>query len=53
MQFCFRHLAFHAEQQSVVELAGVVEAVFVADQGAGHGAELEQLVPVGGIAGQP
>ena len=53
MQFGLAHLAFHAEQQPVVELAGIVEAVFVADQGAGHAAELEQLVPVGGVTGQP
>ena len=53
MQLGLAHLAFHAQQQSVVELAGVVEAVLVADQGAGHGAQLEQLVPVGGVTGQP
>ena len=41
------------EQEPVVEGAGVIEAVFVADQGAGHAAQLEELVPVGGVAGQP
>ncbi|KXF55744.1 hypothetical protein AXA44_36505 [Rhodococcus sp. SC4] len=45
-------MAFHAEQESVVEGAGIVEAVLVADQGAGHRAEFEQLVPVGAVAGQ-
>ena len=53
MQFCFRHLPFHAQQQPVVEVTGVIEAVFVADQRAGHAAQLQQLVPVGGVAGQP
>ena len=53
MQLGFGHLAFHAEQEPVVEVAGVIEAVFVADQGAGHAAQLEELVPVGVVAGQP
>ena len=53
MQFCFRHLPFHAQKQAVVEVPRVVEAVFVADQRAGHAAELEELVPVGGVAGEP
>ena len=41
------------EQEPVVEGAGVIEAVFVADQRAGHAAQLQELVPVGGVAGQP
>ena len=53
VQFGLGHLAFHAEQEPVVEGAGVIEAVFVADQRAGHAAELQELVPVGGVAGQP
>ena len=36
-----------------LKCARVVEAVFVADQGAGHGADLQELVPVGVVAGQP
>ena len=38
MQFCLRHLALHPEKEPVVEGAGIVKAVFVADQGAGHAA---------------
>ena len=53
MELSFGHLPFHAQKQAVVKMAGVVKAVFVADQGAGHAAQLEQLVPVGGVAGQP
>ena len=52
VQLGLAHLAFHPQQQPVVELAGIVEAVFVADQRARHGAQLEQLVPVCGVAGQ-
>ena len=44
---------FMPEQQSVVELARVIQAIFVADQGGGDAAQFEQLVPVGGVAGQP
>ena len=53
MQFCLRDLPFHAQNQAIVKIPRVVEAVFVADQRAGHAAELEELVPVGGVAGQP
>jgi hypothetical protein len=53
MELAFGHGPFEAQQESVVKAARVVEAVFVADQRAGHGAQLEQLMPVGGVAGQP
>jgi hypothetical protein len=41
MQFSLAELAFHAEQHPVVEVAGVIEAVFVADQRAAQGADLQ------------
>ena len=53
MQLILAELPFHAQDQSVVKVARVVEAVFVADQGAGHGAQFQELVPVGVVAGQP
>jgi hypothetical protein len=53
MQFGLGHGAFEAEQQPVVELAGIVEAVLVADQRRGQRADLQQPVPVGVVAGQP
>src|SRR5206468_491388 len=53
VQFGLAHLAFHAQQEPVVEVAGVVEAVLVADQGGGDPAQFQQLVPVGGVTGQP
>lgn len=40
MQFSLAELAFHPEQHPVVEVAGVIEAVFVADQRAAQGADL-------------
>lgn len=52
MQFRFRHGAFEAEQEPVVEVPGVVEAVLVEDQGAGQRADLQEPVPVGVVAGE-
>ena len=52
VQLGLAHRAFEAEQQPVVEVAGVVEAVLVADQRPGERADLEQPVPVGVVAGQ-
>jgi hypothetical protein len=42
-----------AEQQPVVDLAGVIEPVLVADQRVAQGAQLKQPVPVGVVACQP
>jgi hypothetical protein len=52
VQLGFGHGAFEAEEHPVVELVGVVEAVFVADQHAREGADLEQAVPVRVVARQ-
>jgi len=38
MELSFGHLPFHAQKQAVVKVPRVVEAVFVADEGAGHAA---------------
>jgi len=50
MQLGLAHRALEAQQQPVVEVARVIEAVLVADEGLGHGADLEQPMPVGGAA---
>jgi len=47
------HRAVEAEQEPVVELARVIEPVLIADERAGHRADLQQPVPVGVVAGQP
>jgi hypothetical protein len=52
-ELAFGHGPLEAQQQPVVEAAGVVEAVLIADQGAGQAAQLQELVPVGVVAGQP
>ena len=53
MEFCLREGAFKSQEEPVVEVPRVIQAVFVADESAGHPAQLEQLMPVGGVAGQP
>ena len=53
VQFGFAHGALQAEQQPVVEVGRVIQPVLVADQRARHGADLQQPVPVGVVAGQP
>ena len=53
VQFGLAHGALQAEQQPVVEVGRVIEPILVADQGGRHGADLQQPVPVGVVAGQP
>ena len=53
MQLSLGHGAFQAEQQPVVELAGIIEPVLVADQRRAQRADLQQPVPVGVVTGQP
>jgi hypothetical protein len=46
------HGALEAKQKTIVEQAGIIDAVVVDDQGAGHRAEIDQMVPVAVVAGQ-
>ena len=52
MQFGFRHGALQTEEEPVVEVAGVVDAVGIADQGVEESAEFQQAMPVGVVARQ-
>ncbi len=53
MELSFGHLTFHTQKQAIVKIPRIVEAVLIADQRAGHPAQLQELVPVGAVAGQP
>ena len=53
MQLEFRGLPFHSQKDPVVEDGRVIQAVFVEDERVGVGADLDELLPVGGVAGQP
>ena len=40
------------KQQAIIEVARIVEPGGVGDQGGGERGQVEQLVPVGAVAGQ-
>jgi hypothetical protein len=52
VQLGFAHRALEAEQQAIVEAGRIVDAILVEDQGRGQGAELDQAVPIGRVAGE-
>ena len=52
-QLHLAHRALHAQQQPIVWMAWVVDAVLVNDQRADQAAELEQRVPIAAVARQP
>ena len=53
VQLCLRHGPLEPEQEPVVELGRIVDAILVEDQRVGQGADLEQPVPVRRVARQP
>ena len=53
VQFRLAHRALESEQEPVVEVSGIVDAVLVEDQRVAQRADLQQPMPVGGVAGQP
>jgi hypothetical protein len=52
VQFGFAHRSLEAQEQTIVEMDGAIEAIFVQDQGAVEGTDLQQTVPVGAVACQ-
>ena len=52
-QLHLAHRALHAEQQAIVRMPRIVDAVLVDDQRADQPAELEQRMPVAPVAGEP
>ena len=53
MQLGFAHGALEAKQQTIIEGRWIVDALFIEDQCVGVGAQLQQLLPVDGVARQP
>ena len=45
--------AFHAEQQSIVGVLGVVDPIMIDDQRVHVSADLQQCVPLATVSGQP
>src|SRR5271166_510237 len=52
-QLHLAHRALHAKQETIVGVAGIVNAVLVHDQGVDNAAELDQRMPIPPIAGEP
>src|SRR3954470_21114879 len=52
-QLHLAHRAFHAEEQAIVGMPRVIDAILIDDQRADQPAELEQRVPVAPVAGEP
>ena len=52
VQLRFAHRAFHPQEQPVVEVVRIVQAVFVENQRLAQGADLQQAMPVGAVARQ-
>jgi hypothetical protein len=46
------HRPFEAEQKPVVKQTGIIDAVVIDDQRIGHGAKVDQVVPVSVVSGQ-
>src|SRR5438477_740338 len=53
MQLDLAHAAFEAEQEPVIEYARMVQTISVGDQRIDERAEIQQVVPVAIVAGQP
>lgn len=52
VQFGLAHGALETQQQPVVEVRRIVQAVFVQNQRIGQGADLQETMPVAAVAGQ-
>ncbi|HKY39828.1 MAG TPA: reverse transcriptase domain-containing protein [Polyangiaceae bacterium] len=53
MQLGFGHCALQTEHESIVEQAGMIDTVGVADERVGYAAQIEQSIPVGVVAREP
>ena len=53
MQLQLRDLALETEEQPAIDRRWIINTVVIADQTAAESAEVEELVPVGAVAGEP
>ena len=51
VQLGFGHGAFESEQEPVIKQAGMIKAIFVADERVGHATQIQQAVPIGIVPG--
>jgi len=52
VQFCFAHGPLQAQQEAIVEVRWVIDAVFIKNERVGERADLQQAVPIGGVSRQ-
>src|ERR1022692_2040015 len=52
VQLSLAHGALQSQQQAVVELCRIVDTVLVENERIGEGAQLQQTVPIGGVASE-
>ena len=53
MEFGFAHRALQPEQQPIVEMSRIIDAVLVENQGIGQSADLEKSMPVHRVSREP
>jgi hypothetical protein len=53
MQLGLRHRPLQSEHEAIVEIGRVIHPVSVGDQRVGDRTQVQQLIPVGVVAGQP
>ena len=47
-----RHSAFQPEQKPIIERRGIIESLFVQNQGVGEGTDFQQMMPITGVTCQ-
>ena len=52
VQLGFAHGAFEAQQQAIIVLTGVIDPLFINDEGIGQGTDFKQPIPIARRAGQ-
>jgi hypothetical protein len=52
VQLCFAHRSLEPEQEPVIEVAGIVDAILIHDQRIAQRADLQESVPVAVVAGE-
>jgi hypothetical protein len=50
---CLAHGALQPEQEAIIELSRIIDAILIQDQRIGQGAQLDEPMPVGRVARQP
>jgi hypothetical protein len=52
-QLVFGHRALQTEQQTVVDQPRIIDTIGINDQRAGKGAQIDQVMPIPAITGEP